>query len=137
MVVGCVLLAPAFGFLHRWLAAFTDEQRAEWRRTDRLRFQNEWVETELGYGLVEEADRFQAADLAAAWRIPTLIFHGLADDVVPAADSLDFLRATPFPAVELRLFKDGDHRLTVYKDEIAREAGRFFEQRHGTSGAQG
>ncbi len=128
VVVGCVLLAPAFGFLKRRWNGLTDEQREEWRRTDRLRVKSEWFETELGYGLVEEREAFRAADLAARWNTPALLFHGLADDVVPADDSLEFLRHTAYPGVELRLLRDGDHRLTAYKDEIAAEAMRFFKK---------
>jgi alpha-beta hydrolase superfamily lysophospholipase len=71
------------------------------------------------------------ADLAAGWRTPALIFHGLADDVVPSEDSLVFLRQAAYTGIELRLLKDGDHRLTVHKDEIAAEAGRFFAKRLG------
>lgn len=125
-VVGVVLLAPAFGFLQRRWDRLTAEQRAEWQRTGRLRVTNAWVDAEVGYGLIEERGRFHVRDLAAGWRTPTLIFHGLADDVVPDVDSLEFLRRVEYPRVELRLFKDGDHRLTAYKDEIAAEAGRFF-----------
>jgi dipeptidyl aminopeptidase/acylaminoacyl peptidase len=87
---------------------------------------NEWVDAEIGYGLVEERDRFRPRDLAAGWQTPALLFHGLADDAVPIADRLEFVREVNYPRVELRLLKDGDHRLTAYKDEIASEVGRFF-----------
>src|SRR5437763_1454088 len=82
-----------------------------------------WVH---GFGSVEERERFRARALAAGWRTPALIFHGLADETVPASDSLEFVERVAFPKVELRLLKDGDHRLTAYKDEIAAESGRFF-----------
>ncbi|VTT99307.1 Uncharacterized protein OS=Candidatus Nitrospira defluvii GN=NIDE4381 PE=4 SV=1: Abhydrolase_6 [Gemmataceae bacterium] len=125
-IAGCVFLAPAFGFLQRRWDRLTPEEREQWRLTDRLRFKNEWVETELGYGLVEDRDRFRPNDLAAKWEKPLLIFHGLTDDIVPVEDSLAFLRNATYPGVELRVFKDGDHRLTAYKDEIAAETCRFF-----------
>lgn len=125
-VVGCVFLAPAFGFLDRRWGRLTKAERAEWKQTGRLRVKNDWVDVEIGYGLAEERERFRPADLGANWRTPALIFQGLADDTVPETDSLDFARHAAFPAIELRLLKDGDHRLTAYKDEIAAEAGRFF-----------
>ncbi|HEV3439966.1 MAG TPA: alpha/beta fold hydrolase [Gemmata sp.] len=127
-VVGCVLLASAFGFLERRWSRLTDVEREEWRRTDRLRVKNEWVETELGYGFIEERDQFRSVDLANTWRTPALLIHGTADDVVPDSDSLAFFRQAAYPGIELCLLKAGDHRLTVYKDEIAAKVGLFFSR---------
>ena len=127
-VPACVLLAPAFRFVRRRWETLTEAQREEWRRTGLLRVTNEWVDTEIGYGIVEELDRFPPERLADEWAKPLLIFHGLADEVVPATDSLAFVERTKCPDVELRLFKSGDHRLTAFKDEIAEAACRFFER---------
>ena len=128
-VLGCVLLAPALGFLQRRWDRLTPEEREEWKRTDRLRVKNDWVDVEIGYGLIEEREQFRSDDLAKRWRTPALVFHGLADDVVPAEDILDFVQRAAYPGIELRLLKDGDHRLTAYKDEIAAAAGLFFAHR--------
>jgi alpha-beta hydrolase superfamily lysophospholipase len=125
-VLGCVFLAPAFRFLERRWNSLNDTERNEWRRTGRLPVRNEWVETELGYGLIEERDQYLFNELTSGWQIPALLFHGCADDKVPDSDSLDFLRAVQCPDVEVRLLKGGDHRLTAFKDEIADAAGRFF-----------
>ena len=127
-VVGCVLLAPAFGFLDRRWESLSSEDRAEWKRTGLRRVKNDWVDVEIGYGLVEERERFAPRELVAGWRTPSLLFHGLADDTVPDSDSLFFLRHVEYPRVELRLLKDGDHRLTAYKGAIAAAAGAFFAE---------
>jgi uncharacterized protein len=127
-VAGCVLIAPAFQFLHRRWDELTPPERDEWARTGVRRVHNDWVDVEIGYGLIAERAAFEPGDLARRWRTPLVIFHGLADDVVPAADSLAFAEATPYPDVELRLLKSGDHRLTAVKDEIAAEGCRFFER---------
>src|SRR5437763_97339 len=82
-VVGCVLVAPAFGFLERKWAALTDAERDEWRRTGRRRFRSAWVDAELGYGLVEERADFTPAQLTTGWATPALLFHGCADAAVP------------------------------------------------------
>lgn len=125
-IVGAVVLAPAFAMLDRFWGRLTPEEREEWRRTDRLRVKSEWVETEIAYGFVEEREFFRPAELAAAWQTPLLAFHGMGDDIVPVADSLSFLQQAPYPGIELRLLKSGDHRLLAFKDEIAGEAVRFF-----------
>ncbi len=125
-VLGCVLIAPAFRFLQRRWESLTEEQRTQWQRTDSLEVQSAWVKAELGYGFAEERDAFQMDALAARWATPALIFHGMADDIVPVSNSLDFLMSTDYSGIEVRVFKDGDHRLTAYKEEIANEAARFF-----------
>ena len=113
--VGCCFVAPGFGFLDRRWDELTADERIEWERTGRRRLTNAWVDVELGFGLVEERDRFRPVQLVAGWRTPSLLFHGLADEVVPHTDSLFFIKNVGYPHVELRLLKDGDHRLTAYK----------------------
>jgi pimeloyl-ACP methyl ester carboxylesterase len=125
-VVGCVFAAPGFGFLERRWDELTPAEREEWQRTGLKRLSNEWVNVELGFGLVEERDRFRPLQLVAGWRTPALLFHGLADEVVPHTDSLFFIKNVGYPHVELRLLKDGDHRLTAHKEAITSAAGAFF-----------
>jgi alpha-beta hydrolase superfamily lysophospholipase len=125
-IAGCVLLAPAFGLLERrWNNLTLDEQLA-WARTGVRQVTSEWASVEIGIGLIEERDRFAPQRLASGWKKPALLFHGMADDTVPDSDSLYFAREVSYPHVELRLIKDGDHRLTAYKDDIAAAAGAFF-----------
>lgn len=126
VVLGCVLLAPAFSFLDRRWNSLTSAEQGEWKRTGVRRVKNEWLEVEIGYGLVEEREQFAPGLLVAGWHTPALLFHGLADDTVPDTDSLFFLRHVEYPHVELRLLKDGDHRLNAYKSVIASAAGAFF-----------
>jgi uncharacterized protein len=126
-VAGCVLLAPAFRFLERRWEELTEPQRQEWARTGVRRIRNEWVDMEIGYQLLAERTAFDPTDLARRWRTPLLIYHGMADDVVPAAESIAFVESTTYPNVELRLLKAGDHRLTAFKDEIAEAACRFLD----------
>jgi pimeloyl-ACP methyl ester carboxylesterase len=125
-VLGCVLVAPALHFLERRWNSVTDAERDKWRQTGRRAFRNDWVNCELGYGLISEWEHFRLKDLADGWRHPALIFHGCADDVVPDQDSLEFVRRVPPGDVELRLLRDGDHRLNVYKDRIAAGVGELF-----------
>ncbi|MDY3551652.1 lysophospholipase [Gemmata sp. JC717] len=125
-VVGCVFLAPAFLFLERRWNRLTPEEQIAWVRTGRLAVKNQWLEAEIGIGLMDERARFRPEELVKDWATPALLFHGMADDVVPDSDSLFFARNVGYPRVELRLIKDGDHRLTAHKDDIAGAAGAFF-----------
>jgi pimeloyl-ACP methyl ester carboxylesterase len=131
-VAGCVLLAPAFGFLDRRWNGLTRDEQESWHKTGLRRVKNDWVDVEIGYGLVAERDRFAPGHLVRGWHTPALLFHGLADDTVPDSDSLSFIRQVEYPHVELRLLKDGDHRLTAHKSAIAAAAGAFFADPVGT-----
>ena len=122
----CVLLAPAFRFMQARWEQLSLEEREQWKQTGRLAVKNEWVQGELGYGLAEERTQFPLGELASRWDRPLLIFHGLRDTLVTYSTSVAFTELTACPTVELRLIKDGDHRLTAFKAEIADEACRFF-----------
>jgi hypothetical protein len=43
----------------------TEEQRWSWQQTGRLQVRNEWLDTEVGYCLAEDRDRYPAEQLAA------------------------------------------------------------------------
>ncbi|MGF1581837.1 MAG: alpha/beta hydrolase [Gemmataceae bacterium] len=122
----CVLLAPAFYFPHTLWTRLSSEQREEWKRSGKLAYHNEWVDVELSYELLESAAAFSLAELTARWETPTLVFHGMKDELVPYADTVHLIEKIGYPNVELRLLRDGDHRLTAHKEMIMEEACRFF-----------
>jgi pimeloyl-ACP methyl ester carboxylesterase len=126
VVIACALIAPAFDFLRQRWSTLPEAERRRWKETGRLAVRNQWIDTELGYGLVEEIDQFPVDRLAAELERPLLIFHGMQDDTVPYEHSLALLRQARHPHIELRLFKDGDHRLVTLKDEMADSACAFF-----------
>lgn len=126
-VRACVFIAPAFRFLERRWESLSEFERTWWRTAGSVRYKNEWIDVDVGFGLMEERHLYLFDQLAERWTKPALIFHGLADDTVPMADSTDFIQRAPGTQIELRLFKNGDHRLNAYKDEIATEACRFFQ----------
>jgi pimeloyl-ACP methyl ester carboxylesterase len=131
-VPACVLIAPALHFLHSRWAALDDEQRRRWKETGRLRVQSDWVDAEIGYGLVEEGDLYPVERLYRDWPCPALVLHGMSDDLIAYHHTLDFVEQAARPDLRLVLFKDGDHRLNAYKDEIADLACAFFGQ-HASS----
>jgi pimeloyl-ACP methyl ester carboxylesterase len=128
-VPACVLLAPALDFLHGRWARLTEAEREDWKQTGRLRVRNEWIDVELGFGLVKEMRTFRPERLAAQLERPLLIFHGMRDDTIPYGESIAFAARAMYPEIEVRLFKDGDHRLTAHKDTIAETVCEFFARR--------
>lgn len=131
-VPACVLLAPALSWLTSRWSKLNEAERSLWQQTGRYKVKTTWVETEIGYGIVEEMDRYPHARLLAEWSRPLLIFHGMKDDVISYAQSVSFAEQAQHPGIALHLFKDGDHRLTAHKDVIAEGACAFFEI-HGLS----
>jgi pimeloyl-ACP methyl ester carboxylesterase len=125
-VVACALVAPAFNFLRSRWDSLSEAERRQWRDTGRLKIRNQWIDVEIGAAMLDELDQFPVGELAKRVACPLLIFHGLLDDTVPYTDTLAFLESARHPAIELRLYKDGDHRLLKYKDEMAEAACGFF-----------
>lgn len=130
-IAACALIAPAFRFFD--FLRLAPAERDDWRRSGRLRVRNEFVDVEISAALLDEAPRFSLDELAARFATPALLFHGLQDDLVPHAISLDFLERTSFPDLELILYKNGDHRLLNRKEEMASRACAFFAERLSAS----
>jgi pimeloyl-ACP methyl ester carboxylesterase len=131
VVPACVLLAPSLDFPSSRWTRLSESERRHWQHTGRLRVQNEWVDAEIGYGLVEEADRYPLQQLLADWHTPLWIGHGMRDDTIPYTESLAFVARCPYAAIELHLWKDGDHRLQQAKYQLAEAVGHFLEQHLG------
>lgn len=125
-VHACVVLAPASRFLQRRWESLTEAEQEAWERDGIHHFTGRWVHADLEFGFAEERHAFRPEALADRWHKPLLIFHGMADDIVDHRDSLAFIEATRCPRVQLHLLKDGDHRLTAYKDFLAEESCRFL-----------
>jgi alpha-beta hydrolase superfamily lysophospholipase len=86
------------------------------------------MDVEVGYGLVEESKKFPVSELTERFKTPLIIFHGMRDEVIPYAASVEFAANCATTNVELHLLKEGDHRLNHAKSEIVREACDFFER---------
>lgn len=103
------LIAPAFGFVARHAPS--------------MRIRSEWVDVTLSRAILDEAPARRDEDLARRLAAPTLILHGERDDAVPIEASRAFARLRP----ETRLVEvpGGDHRLTAWKETVARTIGAF------------
>jgi pimeloyl-ACP methyl ester carboxylesterase len=117
-----VLLAPAFGFSSRWTALTGPEKLATWKDTNTLEVYHygEQRTRNLSYSLFEDALNYAVFPDVSQ---PTLIFHGMHDDVVPIELSREF--AANRPKVTL-LELDSDHELLSCLDEIVSESVPFL-----------
>lgn len=102
-----VLLAPGFGFAHRWPASLGEEKLHRWQTEGVLPFfhYGEGREMLLRYDLIRDGRQYEAYPAVTQ---PCLIFHGVNDTVVPAEWSREF--ANSRPNVELHL-EQSDHEL--------------------------
>lgn len=121
-VQALVLLAPAFRLAARWQARVPADI-ARWRETG-------WAEVDdhttggkarVDFGFFEDAARTDPD-----WpdvRVPTLVVHGVRDDIVTIDASREWVAARPWARlVEV----DDDHELGASLDRIGEEAERFL-----------
>jgi uncharacterized protein len=127
-VPACVLMAPAFDFPRSLWDRLNESQRRAWEQTGRLRVHNDWVDTEIGYSLMEGAAAYPLQTLVGGWRTRLLIFHGMKDEVVPFARTVAVVEQMAYPHIEVRLIKNGDHRLLEFREEMAEAACEFFDR---------
>jgi len=111
-----VLLAPAFGFAHRW-----NEKAGEPKPANLEVFHyGDNKMRRVNYGLIEDALRFPPAP---DFKQPAWIFHGIHDDVVP----IEYSRAFAAAHTNVRLTElDSDHELLNVLDQIVVAAVPFL-----------
>ena len=127
-------IAPSFSFPGHINTELSPEELNAWKESGVRRFVNEWLDVRVGFGLMEDARRYDPARLAAGYAAPTLIFHGMQDDAVPWQASMRFLQDCPCPTLDLALIKDGDHRLTDYKAYMFECMWAWLERLAASSG---
>ena len=119
-----ILLAPAFGFPKSWYAKLQPEQIEQWRETGYLSVYHygEKRSLPLHYEFLRDADNYPVSDLRRS--LPTLIIHGVNDDVVPIEVSHSYVEKHP----QARLIElDSDHGLNDVKERIWQETKDFLE----------
>lgn len=105
-----VLLAPAFGFPHRWADRLGAAAVEEWKRRGIMDVFHyaEGRNRKLGYQLLLDGAQYEDDP---DFRQPALIFHGKYDDTVPVTYSLDF--AATHSNVHLEVLDSGHDLLNV------------------------
>ncbi len=114
-VGGLACIAPSFNFPGSLFTELDARELEAWRTSGLRRIRNEWLDVQVGYGLMEDAKGYDAERLVRDYAAPTLIFHGMKDDAVDWRASRRFVENCPSETLDLLLIKEGDHRLTDYK----------------------
>lgn len=119
-----VLLAPAFGFLAHWLPKLGDAQVQRWRSEGSISVYHYGEDTllPLSYDFVEDAAQYREEELRRS--LPTLILHGIDDEVIPIAASIDYAHTRPW----VRLIPlESDHSLGNVSAQIWQEIQAFCQ----------
>jgi pimeloyl-ACP methyl ester carboxylesterase len=121
-VFALILLAPAFRLAERWRARIGEDEWRRWERSGWLEVQDhaEKRTARVGFGFIEDVEAIdQRSDGWPDVRVPTLIVHGIHDEVVDIALSRQW--AAGKRHVRLVEVDDG-HELTSSLPTILAEA---------------
>jgi uncharacterized protein len=129
-VAALVLLAPAFQLIERWRERLGDEAWEQWRQSGWLDVHDHASErpARVDFGFAEDAAAVDAA--GDGWpevSVPTLVFHGLRDEVVDIGLSRQLAARSP----HVRLIElNDDHQLVDSLPRLLTESYEFLIQ-HG------
>lgn len=119
-----ILLAPAFQFLSHWLPRLGAEILQRWEKEEYypVYHYGEMRSLPLSYQFIPDASQYHDEQLQRL--IPTLILHGIHDEVIPIQASRSF--ATSRPWVKL-IELDSDHALGNVLPQIWQEICAFCQ----------
>ena len=80
---GLLLIAPAFGLAEMWHDRLTAAEMVEWEREDAYAYRGFELNISLGWDFMQAAEKMSWPRL----NHPTVILHGLQDDIVPIENS--------------------------------------------------
>jgi pimeloyl-ACP methyl ester carboxylesterase len=110
-----VLLAPAFQFLSHWQPKISPEQMQRWQTEGSMQVYHYGAHQmlPLSYQWMTDMAQYNEANLKRP--VPTLILHGLHDDVIPVQSSRDYAATRPW----VRLIEfNSDHALVDVQSDL-------------------
>jgi pimeloyl-ACP methyl ester carboxylesterase len=119
-----MLMAPAFCFATRWPESLGQEELSRWQTSgwrDMFHY-GEQRAKRLSYGIIEDGLRYEGFP---EFRQPGLIFHGTADDIVPASFSVQYCSTHPNARLQLL---DSGHELLDVLDFVWQETQAFVSK---------
>ncbi|GDZ92327.1 protein of unknown function UPF0227 [Planktothrix agardhii CCAP 1459/11A] len=120
-----ILLAPAFNFLSEWFPKLGAEKLNLWKTQGYLSIYHyaEKQNLPLHYDFLEDLAQYPDEQLQR--QIPTLILHGINDEVIPIQASQNYAAQRPWVSlIEL----NSDHSLDNVLGEIWQEIRNFLEE---------
>jgi uncharacterized protein len=119
-----VLIAPAFGFVEHWLPKLKPEELEQWQNSGYMPIYHYGEERSLPlhYQFITDAQKYPTTDLTRA--VPTLICHGLQDEIIPLQASVDYQSDRPWAKL---VQYDSDHTLMDVIDQIWQEIQQFCQ----------
>jgi uncharacterized protein len=117
-----LLLAPAFEFLPHWQQQIGPAQLEQWQKDGSIEVYHpvEGRSLPLGYAFWTDASQYNEADLNRP--VPTLMIHGVNDEVIPVDASRRYAAQRPWCQL---LEMQSDHGLTDVLPEIWAATQRF------------
>ncbi|MFW6358912.1 MAG: YqiA/YcfP family alpha/beta fold hydrolase [Chroococcales cyanobacterium] len=118
-----ILLAPAFNFLSHWLPKLGEGQVKQWQESGYIAVEHygEGRSLPLHYSFISDAQQYDDNQLQRP--IPTLILHGIDDEIIPIESSRNYLKERPWVTlVEL----NSDHALTHVLPDIWQQIQHFM-----------
>jgi pimeloyl-ACP methyl ester carboxylesterase len=124
-VRACVLLAPAFQLVARWKDQLGPVEWNAWKQrgTREVDDYTTGKKSSVDFGFVEDVERVDVGYPDV--RVPTLVMHGLRDEVVPVDRARTF--ATGKPNVRLVELDDG-HELVASLPRLLAETEAFLAE---------
>ncbi len=125
LVNALVLMAPGFGIEKRWSVLLNKEQLNQWKQKKHASFFHYATATEayLNYSFVEDLAQHDTRGLQV--KVPTIVFHGVRDSVVPIDESINFASLNSHAHLHQL---DDDHELITSLDMMWKETYRFLKQ---------
>ena len=113
-----LFIAPGFNFARSTLAKLPAREQKRLKEKGEAIIKNDWIEVTIGRELVKDSKAYAWEKLVKQYNTPTLILHGMEDDVALAKDSVRFHRRNNARPSELVLIAGGDHRLTGHRETL-------------------
>lgn len=122
-----VLMAPGFGIEKRWIDLVDPAKREAWKQhgvLDVFHYASQKNEP-LGYQFVEDLESYSTSNIEVS--IPTLILHGVKDEVVPIHESRNFAQQNQTHTKLIEL--DDGHELIESLPKIWNASEQFLSER--------